>query len=1234
MSNPSDSNAAGLPDSGPETEARHLVKNLLRQAKLSAAGDPLLGEALRGLSESLATLEGAAEEMRAQAAALTVARQQAEQERERYEQLFEEAPDAYLVTDPRGVIRRVNKTAAALFWVNPGTLLNKPLASFVLFPERRRFRALLNELRDHELSERGQVWELRFRTRAQIGFTGAVTVTSEHDVEGTLLALRWLIRDVSERKRAEAALKARERQQAAVAELGRRALAESDLSVLFAETVARVAHTLEVEYSEILELAPDGLSFVPKSVVGWDPELINAQAIPASADSQAGYTLLCNQPVVVEDIALETRFSIPPIFREHNIASGTTVIIRGRAQAYGVLGAHSVRTGQFTQDDVHFLRGVANVLAAGVERHRAEHILRESEERFRMLTELTSDWYWEQDENFRFTRMSDSLLTRSRLSPDEYIGRTIWELPCDGWPKTGQETHKALLARHEPFQDLIFQRLDLDGEVRTISVSGRPYLDSQGRFKGYRGVGCDLTARRRAEVKLKEAESRLKLVVETANIGLWDWNLRENRVYYSAEWTRQLGYAPEEIGADFEEWASRLHPEDRVRVLATINACVESKAPTYATGFRLRHRDGSYRWILSHGSLIFDDQAEPCRMLGLHVDLTDRVRAKEDLAAALARFEAMLQQSPLVAIQGFDRNGVVKHWNPASERLYGIEAAQAMGKRVQDLLRAPEEAREFEQTVKQIWDSGQAAEPREWSARAPGGRQIWVYSSMFPTFEGGSVGEIFCMDVDVTDRKRAEQALAASEAQMRLLTDSLPAIILYVDRSERYRYHNKACEEWLGLRAEEIDGKHLAEVLGQALYESVRPWVQEVLAGREVRYERVQPSKHGSLMHLEAHYVPQFGAEGSVIGFYALLTDITERKQMEETLRESEERYRLIVEHANDIIYETDPAGHFIYFNAETAQRILGYAQDEIMGRLYLDLIRPDYRDQVQAFYFNQFHQRIPRTYFEFPALAKDGRTVWFGQQVQLVMEGDRILKHRAICRDITEPKRKEDELERSREKLRELSAHLQSAREDERTRIARDIHDALGSTLTGIKMELAWLGKAMARSRIFPPEKFGGIMASVDETIATVRRITTELRPSILDHVGLWGAIEWQAQDFESRIGIDCDVAIRGEFPELPPNSATAVFRVVQEALTNVARHAGATQVCIRIERSEDCVLLEIHDNGKGVAEAEMENAKSYGLLGMRERIAGMGGEVNIQSAPGIGTSLYVRFPLAETVA
>jgi two-component system sensor histidine kinase UhpB len=358
-----------------------------------------------------------------------------------------------------------------------------------------------------------------------------------------------------------------------------------------------------------------------------------------------------------------------------------------------------------------------------------------------------------------------------------------------------------------------------------------------------------------------------------------------------------------------------------------------------------------------------------------------------------------------------------------------------------------------------------------------------------------------------------------------------------------------------------------------------------------------------------------------------------ERKKVEAALRRSEERYRLITENSRDLICLLDMQGNIVYASP-ASQDILGYSAAECTMNNFYSLIHPDdRRDVIEAVQGAMKTNGAIRLEFRYNHKAGQWRileSVW-----SKVAGGSEKSRHAVIiCRDITERKRSEEQLRRTGEQLRALSARLQSIREEERTRIAREIHDELGQVLTALKIDVSVLERKVSGGlNGFSVSMLKGELSSIgkliDTTIHSVRRIATELRPDVLDSLGLSEAILWQAQEFQTRNAIQCRVNLPPQPLQLDQERATAIFRIFQEALTNVVRHANATQVDVAVEEESGMIVLRVKDNGKGIAEGEIFGTKSLGLLGMRERSHLLGGEVSISGHGGEGTVVTVQVPL-----
>jgi signal transduction histidine kinase len=266
-----------------------------------------------------------------------------------------------------------------------------------------------------------------------------------------------------------------------------------------------------------------------------------------------------------------------------------------------------------------------------------------------------------------------------------------------------------------------------------------------------------------------------------------------------------------------------------------------------------------------------------------------------------------------------------------------------------------------------------------------------------------------------------------------------------------------------------------------------------------------------------------------------------------------------------------------------------------------------------------------------------DGRIVSAEhRRVPVLDSTGRIVAIEGIARDVTEQLQAQQQLRRSREQMRRLAARVESAREDERTALARELHDELGQSLTAIKMELMRANGVFRKDRLHPRtvDRLQSLIGLTEIAIATVKRISTELRPPALDHLGLAEAIRWESVTFRARTGLRCRVKATGEGTSLTPSQQTIVFRIFQEALTNVVRHARASAVQVSLSERGGFFELHVGDNGRGITAAQSADPKAIGLLGMRERAELIGGTFEITGRRGKGTLVSVRVPLPSAPA
>jgi PAS domain S-box-containing protein len=360
----------------------------------------------------------------------------------------------------------------------------------------------------------------------------------------------------------------------------------------------------------------------------------------------------------------------------------------------------------------------------------------------------------------------------------------------------------------------------------------------------------------------------------------------------------------------------------------------------------------------------------------------------------------------------------------------------------------------------------------------------------------------------------------------------------------------------------------------------------------------------------------------------------------------SEQHLSNIIDFLPDATFAIDRDGRVIAWN-RAIEEMTGVRAENILGKGDYEYSLPLYgsRRPILIDLVIQRDEQIEKEY-SFVAhkggglCAEVGTSLREGSQILWAIagplcdsEGNLVGAIESI-RDITERKKDEEKLKDSREQLRALARRVQGAREEERTTIAREIHDELGQTLTSLKVDLSLLARSFSKMRNTAKRdlllhRTESMTELIERTIQTVRRIATQLRPGILDDLGLVAALEWQLQDFMNRTGIQCELITSLSEVCLEEERSTALFRIFQEALTNVARHANATKVVARMQEDADKVIMELQDNGRGITSSEVQDSKSLGLLGMRERTLFLGGEFSISGSPARGTTVTVKISL-----
>lgn len=612
----------------------------------------------------------------------------------------------------------------------------------------------------------------------------------------------------------------------------------------------------------------------------------------------------------------------------------------------------------------------------------------------------------------------------------------------------------------------------------------------------------------------------------------------------------------------------------------------------------------------------------------LFSDVSERRRAEADLA----RWRRIFEHAEWGIFIGSADGQRYELMNPAFARMHGYNVREMSGMPIAEVF-APECRADLAENIRltherghHVWES--------WHLRRDGSRFPVQLDVTAVKDEAGRVLYRVVNVQDISLQKAREEHLRHSEAKLRLMLEHLPVGVWLLNAYGRIVYGNPAAraiwggvpyvsrgqfhifegwwaeggrklepEEWGGLRALDRGETCLGEVIDIQSFDGRRKTIL-----------------HSAL--------PLPGADGRREGAIVINQDITEARRAELALREREASLAQAQALAHLGSWRLDVVANALEWSEET-YRIFGLAPGSpLTYESFLSQVHPDDLESVDRAWRAAVHGE---PYDIKHRILVNGLVRWVRERAELEFGQDgSLVRGVGTTQDITELKQQEEDLLRSRQMLRELAAHHERIREEERARIAREIHDELGQYLTALRMDTALLRIRFGKDNPALDQQVTAMTRNIDTTIGAVRDIAAALRPGALD-MGLVSAAEWLLGGFEERTGILCNLEAQREDLGLDDQRATAAFRILQECLTNIARHAEASQVDVYIGRMSDALRMRIDDNGRGFDPAVVRQRKTFGLMGMRERALMFGGELHIDSTMGEGTIVNVSIPLRE---
>ena len=767
-------------------------------------------------------------------------------------------------------------------------------------------------------------------------------------------------------------------------------------------------------------------------------------------------------------------------------------------------------------------------------------------------------------------------------------------------------------------EDMFQKNLRRVMELRAITRDGREIwlsalgvrIEYQGRLAGLISVR-DITVQKLAETRLQASEEEGHLLMQNSDeavVVVQDGVLK----FANPKAMAISGYSDKEMAS--RPFAELIHPDDRQIVAELYLNRLKGGETPHGLTFRAIAKEGRVIWF-GLKVVSFTWEGKPAVWCFMK-DISERKKAEEELQRKEQHFRALIENSS-DGISVVDRNGTVLYNSPSIGRMLGYSFEERIGLNMLAFVHPDDIQLVSDTFVSSLQNPGTT---QQFEVRLQHKDSTWRTIEIAATnlLHDAAVDGIVVNLRDITERKQADEELRESEKKFRAIFDNANDGFISADpESGRFFNPNRRMIEMLGYESEEeirnlaVSDIHPREDLPRILGEFEKHARGEISRSEYLPVKR----KDGSIFFASISSSPIIVANKTYLS--CIFRDVTERRQAEETIRESEERLKILFEFAPDAYYLSDLEGNFID-GSRAAEQVMGYKKEELIGKNFfkLGLMFPDQAPRAAALLArNTFHQ--PTGPDEFILRRNDGSqvTVEINTFPVTIKQKAMVL---GIARDITKRKGAEGE-------LRNLSRRLVSLQEDERRIIARELHDEVGQSMTVLKLFL---------DRASPTEVGGNgtelraARETLGDLMKQIRNMSLELRPTMLDDLGLLPTLLWHFKHYTARNHVQVDFKHAGLRRKLPPDVVNTAYRIVQEALTNVARHAQVSEVTVYVHAGSDALVLEIEDRGTGF-QTDKKSPTSIGLSSMRERVLALNGTLMVESIPGRGTSLIAQLPL-----
>jgi len=852
------------------------------------------------------------------------------------------------------------------------------------------------------------------------------------------------------------------------------------------------------------------------------------------------------------------------------------------------------------------------------ERREAEIALEKMHERLQYHINNTPMAFIEMDSNPRVIQGNENVEKIFGWTEDELLNnpQSFWELIYKDDISIVQDSITQLVSNSSSKNIFTARSITRQGKIIYCEWYNSVLKDKAGKLIGIMSLVLDITERKKSleqlelsEKALQISNERFMLVARATNDAVWDWDFSTGTIWGNDSYC-EIFDLKDTNEYSFEKFMEHLHPLDREPMINNFRNTLKKRNSLITEEYRLQTAKGNWLTFYNRAYILYNSEGKGYRMLGAMQDITELRKSAKQLT-----FEKELSDSIINSLPGIfylmDKKGKIFRWNNNLIKVTGYSYDEIKSMNAVDFFIDKEMAIEKINAVFLIGENSQEAQ-----LVLKNGQWVpYYFTGIAIMYEGEEC--LMGVGIDISERVKSQKELKKSEENFRMLIEQASDGIFICDRYLQYLDVNTSATVLTGYSKEELLQMNMFDqVITVDPESSDALLMDDLFNGSVVIRERQMRCKDGKIIDVEisAKLLPDGRFQG-------IVRDITARKAAAEALRLSENKYRLLFTQNPMPMWMLSLTDNSLADVNPAALTFYGYSKDEFLQMKENDLVKSS---------INLLQVKQP---------GKDEAGIWEhskkdGTNVKVNIIAHDIIYEDKPCKlvlanDVTDKIEAEKNLLKSHEELRQLAIHLENIRESERTHMAREIHDELGQQLTGLKMDISWLNKKIKSEDEEINQKIKDTISLIDRTVVTVRRIATQLRPSILDDLGLIAAMEWQSEDFEKRSEIPTYFSANVLTLLVKPEIATVVFRVFQECLTNVLRHAAANLVEANLMVDENRLELTIKDNGKGFNPSEIESKKTLGLLGMKERVLLIGGTYQITSEPGKGTLVRIIVPL-----